>query len=160
MFTEAYCQRFFIQGCQSSFFTVHVIPEFQNANKKPSGQKNDLLRTILNEQLHVNELEQQVITQTYSSSVTKTEVSPWLEMTRRPRYFSGLDMTQIAPLGYAANPVTEAALVIVGDRLDRIIERAYRSICEDRTTVFDQAKINSFIADRLAKQERMIMIKL
>jgi hypothetical protein len=50
--------------------------------------------------------------------------------------------------------------VIVGDSFDRIIERAYRSICEDRISVFDQAKINSFIADRTAKQERMIMIKL
>jgi hypothetical protein len=160
MFMEAYCQRFFVQGCQSSFFAVHVIPEVQNANKRPSGQENDLLRTILNEQLHANELEQQVIAQTYSSTVARTEVSPWLEMTRWPRYFNGLDMTRIAPLGYAANPVTEANLVIVGDSFDRIIERAYRSICEDRISVFDQAKINSFIADRSAKQERMIMIKL
>jgi hypothetical protein len=100
MFTEACCQRFFVQGCQSSFFAVHVIPKVQNANKKLSGQKNDLLRTILNKHLHANELEQQVKTQTYSSSVTKTEVSPWLEMTTWPRYLNGLDMTQIAPLGW------------------------------------------------------------
>jgi hypothetical protein len=53
-----------------------------------------------------------------------------------------------------------ANLVMVGDNFDRIIERAYRSICEDRISVFDQAKINSFMADQSAKQERMIMIKL
>jgi hypothetical protein len=79
-------------------------------------------------------------------------------MTRWPQYFNGLDMTQIAPLGYAANPVTEANLVIVGDSVDQIIERAYQSICEDRISVFDQAKINSFIADQSAKQERIIII--
>ncbi|KAK7177714.1 hypothetical protein PSPO01_16236 [Paraphaeosphaeria sporulosa] len=38
--------------------------------------------------------------------------------------------------------------------------KAYQSICADRISVFDQAKINSFIADRPAKQERMIMEKL
>jgi hypothetical protein len=76
MFTEAYCQRFFVQGRQSSFFDM---------GKKPSGRKKDLLRAVLNEQLHAHELEQRVLSQTYSSSVAKTEVSPWLEMTRWPR---------------------------------------------------------------------------
>jgi hypothetical protein len=50
-------------------------------------------------------------------------------------------------LAYGPNPITEPALVVVGDSFDRIIEQAYWSICEDRISVFDQAKINSFMGD-------------
>lgn len=160
MFTEVYCQRFFAACHQSSFFVVHVPSEVGDLKAKPHTCKTDLLKAVLKEQLHACELEQKAIAQTYSSSVAKTEVSPWLEMTRWPRYFNGLDMTKVAPLAYMPNPLTEAALVILGDGFDRIIEQAYLSICEDRISVFDQAKINSFIADRSAKQERMIMVKL
>lgn len=160
MFKEVYCQRFFISCHQSSFFVVHVPPKLQNLMAKPQTRKVDLLRAIINEQLHAGILEQQVIAQTYSSPVAKTEVSPWLEITKWPRYFDGLDMTKVAPLAYGPNPVTEAALVIMGESSDRIIEQAYRSICEDRISVFDQAKINSFISGRSARQDRMIMIKL
>jgi hypothetical protein len=104
---------------------------------KPQTHKVDLLRAIINEQLHAGQLVQQVIAQTYSSPVAKTEVSPWLEMTKWPRYFDGLDMTKVAPLAYRPNSVTKAALVIMGESFDRIIEQAYRSICEDRISVFD-----------------------
>lgn len=58
------------------------------------------------------------------------------------------------------NSVTEAALIVIRGKFDRIIEQGYLSICKDRINVFDQAEINSFIADRSAKQERTIMVKL
>jgi hypothetical protein len=100
-------------------------------------QNADIVRAILNEQLHAGQLEQQAAGQTYSSSVAKTEVSLWLKITRWPRYFDGLNMTQVAPLAYGPNRITDPALVVVGDSFDRIIEQAYRSICEDRISVFD-----------------------
>lgn len=40
-------------------------------------------------------------------------------------------MTEVAPLAYMPNPHTEAALVVIGEPFDRIIEQAYLSICED-----------------------------
>jgi hypothetical protein len=46
-------------------------------------------------------------------------------MTRWPRYFHGLNMADVAPLAYAANPITEPALVLLGESFDRLIERAY-----------------------------------
>ena len=125
MFVESHCQRFFVQGCQSSFFVVHVALEVQKIRTQPLAQHADLVRAILNEQLRAGQLEQQAAGQTYSNSFAKTEVSPWLEMTRWPRYFDGLDMTQVAPLAYGPNPITERALVVVGDSFDRIIEQAY-----------------------------------
>jgi hypothetical protein len=160
MFMESHCQRFFVQGRQSSFFVVHVASEVQELKTKSSVAKPDLLLAILSEQLHGGRLEQQTVAQIYSSTIAKTDVSPWLDMTRWPRYFDGLDMAQVAPLAYGPNPVTEPGLVLMGDSFDRIIEQAHRSICEDKISVFDQAKINSFIVDRSAKQDRMIMVKL
>ena len=81
-------------------------------------------------------------------------------MTRWPRYFNGLHMADIAPLAYAANPITEPALIVVSESFDRLIERAHQSICEDKISVFDQAQINSFIASRSGKHDRMLMVKL
>jgi hypothetical protein len=69
-------------------------------------------------------------------------------------------MVDIAPLAYAANPVTEPALVILGESFDQLIENAHQSICEDKISVFDQAQINSFIAGCSSKHDRMLMVKL
>ncbi|KAF2008314.1 hypothetical protein BU24DRAFT_360180, partial [Aaosphaeria arxii CBS 175.79] len=160
MFTDVYCQRFFTSGPQSSFFAVHVPTVVQELKGQPQLRKADLLRAIINEQLDASNGKQQVTAQTYTSQTTKTEVSPWLELTRWPRFFDGLDMTEVAPLAYLPNPRTEPGLAALGESFDRIIEQAYLSICEDRISVFDQAKINSFISDRSSKQERLIMVKL
>jgi hypothetical protein len=104
--------------------------------------------------------EQDARAQVYSSQVSKTEVSPWLEMTRWPRYFNGLSMADVAPLGYSANLITEPALVILGESFDQSIKHAYQSICEDRISVFNQAQISSFIAGCSRKHDRMLIVKL
>jgi len=75
--------------------------------------------------------------QIYSSQVSKTEVSPWLELTRWPRYFQGMNRADVAPLAYAANSVTEPTLVLLGESFGRLIERAHQSICKDKISVFD-----------------------
>lgn len=46
-------------------------------------------------------------------------------MTRWPRYFYGLNMANVAPLAYAANPVSEPALILLEESFDRLIERAH-----------------------------------
>jgi hypothetical protein len=81
-------------------------------------------------------------------------------MTRWPRYFHGLNMTDVAPLAYVANPITEPALVVLRESFERLIKHAYQSILEDRISVFNQAQINSFIAGRSGKHDRMLMVKL
>ncbi|EON68441.1 hypothetical protein W97_07651 [Coniosporium apollinis CBS 100218] len=67
-------------------------------------------------------------------NAAQTEVSLWLEMTRWPRYLRGYS-------------------------LDRIVEEAHKSVCDDKVNVFDQARINSFIQRRRA-WDRPLMIKL
>jgi hypothetical protein len=126
---------------------------------RPRGHAN-VYQALIDEQLSAGNDEQNARAQVYSGQVTKTEVSPWLEITRWPRYFHGLNMANIAPLAYAANPITKTALVILGESFDRLIEHAHQSICEDKISVFNQAQINSFIASRLSKHNRMLMVKL
>jgi hypothetical protein len=58
-------------------------------------------------------------------------------MTRWPRYFYSLNIADVAPLAYAANLVTEPALVLLGESFDRLIKLAHQSICEDKISVFD-----------------------
>jgi hypothetical protein len=160
IFTEVYCQRFFVSSAQSSFFTVNVLNQVQELVKSRPRGHADVFRALIDEQLTAGNKEQDARAQIYNSQVSKTEVSPWLEMTRWPRYFHGLNMADVAPLGYAANPITEPALVLLGESFDRLIEHAHKSICEDKISVFDQAQINSFIAGRSGKHDRMLMVKL
>ncbi|KAK7177480.1 hypothetical protein PSPO01_16471 [Paraphaeosphaeria sporulosa] len=95
-------------GGLPKYFEVNVPSEVQTLVKtRPRGHA-DLYRALIDEQLTAGSHEQEVRAEIYSSQVTKTEVSPWLEM----------------------------------------------------TSVFDQAKFNSFIAGRSGKHDRMIMVKL
>jgi hypothetical protein len=84
MFKDIYCQRFFVRGAQAKYFAVNVPSEGQALVKtRPRGHA-DLYRALINEQLTVGSHEQVVRAEIYSSQVTETEVSPWLEMTRWP----------------------------------------------------------------------------
>jgi hypothetical protein len=58
-------------------------------------------------------------------------------MTRWPRFFDGMDMEEVAPLAYSLNTITEPLLVILSKSVDRVIEQAHRSICEDKISIFD-----------------------
>jgi hypothetical protein len=69
-------------------------------------------------------------------------------------------MADVALLAYAANSITEPALVLLRESFERLIKRAYLSICEDKVSVFDQAQINSFIAGYSGKHDRMLIVKL
>lgn len=160
MFQKVYYQRFFVSGPQSSYFTVSVPTEIEIREKSGPLDKADIVRALFDEELERSGYEQQRSAPAYDDQSDQTNASPWLEMTRWPRYFNGIEPAQVMPLGYAANPVTEPSLYILTNSLDRIVEQAYRSICEDKISVFDQARINSFIVSQSAKEERMIKVKL
>ncbi|PVH90694.1 hypothetical protein DM02DRAFT_734466 [Periconia macrospinosa] len=120
----------------------------------------ELLKALVDEQLDLNNLEHEVKGKTYGNHATKAEVSPWLDMTRWPRYFDSLNMEEVAPLAYTPNPITEPPLVILSESLDRIIEQAHQSIREDKISVFDQANISNFLTNQATRHDRMIMVKL
>jgi hypothetical protein len=118
MFTEVFCQRFFAAGAQSSFFTVNVLDQVQDLVKARLRGHADVFRALIDAQLTAGNDEQDARAQIYNSQVSKTEVSPWLKMTRWPRYFYGLNMADVAPLAYAVNLITEPALVLLGESFD------------------------------------------
>lgn len=160
MFSEVSCQRFFVTGAQSSFFTV-TVPDLAHdlMESRLRGHANGF-QALIENQLTAGIQEQNARAQIYSRQLFKTEVSPWDEMTRWPRYFHGLNTANVAPLAYAANPITEPALVLLGESFDRLIKRAYQSVCNDKISVFDQANINNFVTNWSATQERRLIVKL
>jgi hypothetical protein len=91
---------------------------------RPKGHAN-VFQALIDEQLTAGNEEQDAQAQIYNSQVSKTEVSPWLEMTRWPRYFHGLNIADVAPLAYAANLITKPALILLGESFDRLIELAH-----------------------------------
>lgn len=58
MFTEVYCQRFFVSGPQSSFFTVNVSDQVQELVKSRPRGHADVFRALINEQLAAGNNEQ------------------------------------------------------------------------------------------------------
>jgi hypothetical protein len=163
IYSEVSWQRFLSYGAQSSFFEVGVpsaVQELVKSRLSQPSQDTELLKALVEEQLHHNAAEREIQVKTYCSHITKTEVSPWLEMTRWPRFFDGLNMEKVAPLAYGPNPITEPLLVILSESVDRVDEQAHRSIREDKISVYDQAKINNFISSQSSRHDRMIMVKL
>jgi hypothetical protein len=46
-------------------------------------------------------------------------------------------MADVAPLAYAANPIAEPALVVLGESFERLIKHAHQSILKNRISVFN-----------------------
>jgi hypothetical protein len=103
--------------------------------------------------------ERQSAGQTVHANASRKEVSPWLQLTRWPEYLAGHSFEQLAALAAMPSLATEPGLFALGQSLDRLVDAAYTSICQDRINVFDQARINSFL-QRPRASDRPLMIKL
>jgi hypothetical protein len=67
MFSKVFCQRFFVAGAQSSFFTVNVPNQVQDLVKSRPRGHADVYRALINEQLTAGNHEQDARAQVYSS---------------------------------------------------------------------------------------------
>ncbi|KAF4534198.1 DNA helicase ATP-dependent RecQ type [Lasiodiplodia theobromae] len=130
----------------------------KNTGPLAASQEGDLIRKLVERDLQDRDRRISDTRHVYHDEATKTEVSPWLEMSRWPSFFHGLNLSKISTLAYAADPTEEPLLAIISKSLDRLVERAYQSICQDKISVFDQARINSFIAGEPSGTERLLMI--
>jgi hypothetical protein len=63
---------------------------------------------------------------------TRFDASPWLEMMRWTKYVDGHALATLAPLAYLPDPTKEPFLFQLGESLDRVVEQAYESICQDK----------------------------
>jgi hypothetical protein len=141
VFQEIYCQHFFVSGAQSSFFTVNVPNQMQELVKSRLRGHADAFWALIDEQLTAGNHEQEARAQIYNSQVSRTEVSPWLEMMRWPRYLHGLNMTDVAPLANVANPITEPALVV--------LEKVSSALLSMHTNPYSRTGLTSLIRRKL-----------
>ncbi|KAK4985284.1 hypothetical protein LTR66_008219 [Elasticomyces elasticus] len=164
--TKVTCQRFFINGPGSGFFTV-VSPvqlqEEEDARQRqemaPALSEADFVKAQVDGMLEEGLREVDASGNLILDNAAQTELSPWLEMTRWPRYLRGYSFDEVAPLGSPADHATEPLLAEFAQSLDRIVEEPHKSVCNDKVNVFDQARINSSIQRRRA-WTRPLMIKL
>ncbi|CAN9210663.1 hypothetical protein AA0121_g11547 [Alternaria tenuissima] len=160
------CQRLFVQGCKSHYFAVISPAEIEE--EKDTIRRRDMaaqlleaeyIRAQIDEALKQGHQETQAFGDRILDNAAPTEVSPWLEMTRWPKYLQGHSFIEIARLASPASLASEPLLVEFSDSLDRVVEQAHTSIRDDKVNVFDQARINSFI-QRRREFDRPLMIKL
>ncbi|KAF1346393.1 hypothetical protein EJ07DRAFT_185647 [Lizonia empirigonia] len=160
------CQRLFVQGCKSQYFAVVSPAEAREEEETLRRQamaaklpEAEYIRAQIDEALEQGDQETRAFEERILNNAAPTEVSPWLEMTRWPKYLHGHSFIEVARLASPANLASEPLLVEFSDSLDRVVEQAHASIRDDKVNVFDQARINSFIQRRRAF-DRPLMIKL
>ena len=150
-----YYQRFFVSGQHSRYIEV-LAREPTCAGPAPPRQS--LAEEVRHEDALLVE-EQHQHGRTLQGEASTKEVSPWLELTRWPQYLSGYPLSDLSHLAALPEKTEAPVLHILCLSLDRLIEEAYRSVCEDRINVFDQARINSFL-QRPRASDRPLGVKL
>lgn len=156
------CQRFFHCGRQCHFFQVQsttggAITQLQLQINE--GTRQDLVRAkaLAQRRDWLQTLDDHAPVIPHATSMS--EVSPWLDLTRWPQYLRGLKLRDVALLTAPPYLQTEPLLRIFSEALDRLVERAHRSICEDRINTFDQTRINSFVR-RPRSTDRPLFVNL
>jgi hypothetical protein len=163
---SADCQRFFLRGPGSTLFQVTVMPSPEEleeqrrfAEMRRTLSKEDLIRLQIEEQMEALQEKLGAVESYILDNQSPTEVSPWLDMTRWPRYLHGHDLPTVSRLARLPDKSTEPELLAITESLERVVQAAHVSVCEDKINVFDQARINSFIRQRRAF-DRPLMVKL
>lgn len=171
--TSVMCQRVFVSGCQSKYFAVYSPEEtktrkmIEQDGQEPKGKApgavppaiEDLVRAEIFGQLAVHRERHQAADSIIAKETDKTEVSPWLELTRWSTYLSGHSLPGVARLGALPVHSSESLLEILCESIDRLVDSAHRSVCEDRINAFDQMRINSFL-QRPRAADKPLMVKL
>jgi hypothetical protein len=94
-----------------------------------------------------------------SDCAAKSQVSPWLERTRWRQYLNGVELSKAVALARLPDPIQETVLVEVAGAIDRLVQTAYVSVCEDKVNFFGQKRITSFLPKREA-YSRPLVVKL
>jgi hypothetical protein len=94
-----------------------------------------------------------------SEETSDKETSPWLQLTRWLSYRHGHCLLDVAALVRQPDAAAEPVLLAVCNSLERVVEDAYRSVCNDSINVFDQVRINSFL-QRPSAADRPLLVKL
>jgi hypothetical protein len=110
-------------------------------------------------QLAVHRERDQAVSSVIATDIDRTEVSPWLELTRWSTYLRGHSLFDAARLEALPVAGSESLLEILCKSIDRLVDSAHRSVCEDRINALDQMRINSFL-QRPRAADKPLMVKL
>lgn len=156
LWEECTLQTFFAQKGYLKYF---VVEEEAWRREKPQPSSATTVVEVVEQQLarKLDELKERYAG--IQPTGHRTQVSPWLETTRWASYLCGQDLNKAARLIELPNRTTDDQLLPeLLMAFDRTIEDARVSILEDKISVFDQHRVNSFIRRRSAP--RPIVSKL
>jgi hypothetical protein len=141
------CQRFFLAGWGSTYFTVTPTTQVQRTRQALEMSEAEFVQSQVEEALRrsdgLTQAEDEIAPT--QSDVDMTEVSLWLELTRWPEYVRGHAFGDLAALAALPDRTTEPTLRTVEMSIGRLIQAAFDSITNHRINEFDQVNINSFL---------------
>jgi hypothetical protein len=88
------------------------------------------------------------VERTAIAALIKTQVSPWLERTCWLHYLKGLPLDKAAGLARLTIPHDKPVFYEISLAVDRLVEAAHLSLCEEKVNFFGQKRITSFLPDR------------
>lgn len=171
--TTVTCQRLFGSRDQSFYFAVYSpaetkarkmledkvdVEEDSVPNDKKSNSR-EAARAELFGRLAIHSGQSRANNSIVAEEVDKTEASPWLDLTRWTTYLAGHSLSDVARLGAMPVAGAEPLLGVFGESIDRLVELAHRSVCQDRINAFDQMRNNSLL-QRPRAADRPLMVNL
>ena len=85
---------------------------------------------------------------TPDAALTKTQGSSWLERIRCLHYLKGASLDKAAGLARLPAQHEEPVFYEISLAIDRLVEAAHLSLCEEKVKSFGQKRITSFLPDR------------
>jgi hypothetical protein len=153
------CQRFFHTGRHTSYFTVLSEGRLEDRDPQQLAAKPNSIAASVLQDLATIEQDQQKQGNIASEETSEKETSPWLQLTRWLSYLHGHCLLDVAALVRQPDAATEPVLLSICNSLERVVEDAYQSVCNDSINVFDQVRINSFL-QRLSATNRPLLVNL
>lgn len=129
-----------------------------NASRCEASQPESIISSVLQD-LAALERDQEKQNTVACDEHSAKETSPWLQLTRWLSYLNGHCLLDVAALVRQPDATTEPVLLSICNSLERVIEDAYYSVCNDSINIFDQVRINSFL-QRPSATDRPLLVKL
>lgn len=153
------CQRFFHTGRHTSYFTVLSPRRAEGDDARRRLADPDSIAASVLQDLATIEQDQQKRSTIASEETSEKETSPWLQLARWLSYLHGHCLLDVAALVRQPDATTEPVLLPICNSLERVVEDAYQSVCNDSINVFDQVRINSFL-QRPGAADHPLLVKL
>lgn len=142
-YLPAFYQRFFTAGIKGSVCFRVKAPAIENGDATMQVQHgltgSDEGEFVMNQtfgtlaRLEATESQQELI---LDNELSETQASPWLERTRWLHYLKGIPLDKASALARLPKQHEEPILFQLALAIDRLVETAYLSLCEEKVNFF------------------------